>query len=143
MVRLKKIPNALQKPEYVPYKIPGTICSESLADKSYFKPEEAVVKTGVALGNVVTPEMYMFPDGKDNGMDIPVGSRLGVDLAEISQSAILNQKQVSDELKVLQDKAAYKAERAKAKAEKEAAEQARLAKLASDKLGLGSETDKS
>ena len=143
MVRLKKIPNALQKPEYVPYKVSGTICSESLADKSYFKPEEAVVKTGVALGNVVTPEMYMFPDGKDNGMDIPVGSRLGVDLAEISQSAILNQKQVSDELKVLQDKAAYKAERAKAKAEKEAAEQVRLAKLASDKLGLGSETDKS
>ena len=142
MVRLKKIPNALQKPEYVPYKVTGTVCSESLADKSYFKPEEAIVKTGVALGNTITPEMYMFPDGKDNGMDIPVGSRIGVDLAEISQSAILNQKQVSEELKVAQDKAIYKAERAKAKAEKEAAEKAQLAKLASEKLGLGLETDK-
>ena len=141
MVRLKKIPNALQKPEYVPYKVPGTICSESLADKSYFKPEEAIVKTGVALGNNVTPEMYMFPDGKDNGMDIPIGSRIGVDLAEISQSAILNQKQVSEELKVMQDKESYKRERAKAKAEKESAEQAQLAKLASEKLGLNPGTN--
>ena len=136
MVRLKKIPNALQKPEYVPYKVAGTVCSESLADKSYFKPEEAVVKTGVALGNTITPEMYMFPDGKDNGMDIPVGSRLGVDLAEISQSAILNQKQVSEELKIIQDKELYRREREKAKAEKNATEQAKLAKLASEKLGL-------
>lgn len=136
MVRLKKIPNALQKPEYVPYKVPGTVCSESLADKSYFKPEEAIVKTGVALGNTITPEMYMFPDGKDNGMDIPIGSRLGADLAEVSQAAILNQKQVSEELKVIQDKELYRRERAKAKAEKEAAEQARLANIASEKLGL-------
>lgn len=142
MVRLKKIPNALQKPEYVPYKVSGTICSESLADKSFFKPEEAVVKTGVALGNTITPEMYMFPDGRDNGMDVPVGSRIGVDLAEISQSAILNQKQVSEELKVVQDKELYRRERAKAKAEKAAVEQAQLAKLASEKLGLGPETDK-
>lgn len=141
MVRLKNIPNGFQKPEYVPCPIIGTECSESLADKSFFKPEEAIVKTGVALGNVITPEMYMFPDGKDNGMDIPIGSRIGVDLAEISQSAILNQKQVYDELKVLEDKAAYRAEREKAKAEKKAAEQAQLAKLASEKLGLGSETN--
>lgn len=139
MVRLKKIPNSFQKPEYVPYRVNGTVCSESLADKSYFKPEEAVVKTGVALGNPITPEMYMFPDGKDNGMDIPVGSRLGVDLAEVSQSAILNQKQVSEELKMLDDKAAYRAERERAKAEKKAAEQSRLAKLAVDK-GLDSGT---
>ncbi|QRV61786.1 hypothetical protein [Microvirus sp.] len=141
MVRLKNIPNGFQKPEYIPCAIIGTVCSESLADKSYFKPEEAIVKTGVALGNVITPEMYMFPDGKDNGMDIPIGSRIGVDLAEVSQSAILNQKQVSDELKVLDDKIAYRKEREKAKAEKKAAEQAQLAKLASQKMGLSSETN--
>lgn len=141
MVRLKSIPNGFQKPEYVPCSIIGTKCSESLADKSYFKPEEAIVKTGVALGNTITPEMYMFPDGKDNGMDIPIGSRIGVDLAEISQSAILNQKQVSDELKVLDDKIAYRNEREKAKAEKKAAEQANLARIASEKLGLNPETN--
>lgn len=139
MVRLKKIPNSFQKPEFVPFKVVGTVCSESLADKSYFKPEEAIVKTGVALGNPITPEMYMFPDGKDNGMNIPIGSRLGVDLAEVSQAAILNQKQVSEELKVVEDKAAYRAEREKAKAEKKAAEQARLAQLAIEK-GLDSGT---
>ena len=141
MVRLKKIPNSFQKPEFVPCSIVGTVCSESLTDKSYFKPEEAIVKTGVALGNTITPEMYMFPDGKDNGMDIPVGSRLGVDLAEISQSAILNQKQVSDELKVFEEKIAYRKEREKAKAEKAAEKQAELANLAVQKLGLKGETN--
>ncbi len=140
MLRLSKIPNAFQKPEYVDTKIVGTKCSASLADKSYFRPEESIVRTGVALGNVVTPDMYMFPDGNDNGMDIPIGSRLGVDLAEISQAAILSQKQVSDELKSLDDKVAYRAEREKAKAEKKAAEQAYLAKVANEKLGLNSET---
>lgn len=140
MVRLKRIPNSFQKPEYIPFKVEGTVCSESLADKSFFKPEEAIVKTGVALGNSVTPDMYMFPDGKDNGMDIPVGSRLGADLAEISQAAIFNQKQVSEELKNIRDRNEYHKERAKVKAEKEAAEQARLAKLAVEK-GLDSGTD--
>lgn len=140
MVRLKKIPNSFQKPEYAPYRVVGTVCSESLADKSYFKPEEAIVKTGIALGNPITPDMYMFPDGKDNGMDIPVGSRIGVDLAEVSQSAILNQKQVSEELRVAEERASYRAERAKIKAQKAAEEQARLAKLAVDQ-GLDSGTN--
>ncbi len=139
MLRLTRIPNAFQKPKYAETEVIGTKCSASLADKSYFKPEESIVKTGVALGSVITADMYMFPDGNDNGMDIPIGSRLGVDLAEISQAAILSQKQVSDELKSMNDKAAYRAERDKAKRDKELVEQARLAKIANEKLGLGSD----
>ncbi len=141
MLRLSKIPNAFQKPKYVDTKIVGTKCSASLADKSYFKPEESIVRTGIALGSVITPDMYMFPDGNDNGMDIPIASRLGVDLAEISQAAILSQKQVSDELKSLDDKIAYSTERERAKAEKKSAELAHLAKIANEKLGLNSETN--
>lgn len=54
---------------------------KSMADKSYFHPDSAIVATGVG---VLPPSAYLFPDGKDTGADMPIAFRKGVDLSELS-----------------------------------------------------------
>ena len=99
--RLSGIPNVFEMPALV---VVNPCCDvafgESVADKSYFHPDYAIVRsaTGSQTLGVPSPDFYAFPDGKDTGADMPLAYRRGVDLAELSQEIYAKDKVLSDAL---------------------------------------------
>lgn len=99
--RLSGIPNALDMPAlFVVDPFPDVVFGKSLADKSYFHPDYAIVRSATGsqgLGSP-SPSSYAFPDGRDTGADMPLAYRRGVDLAELSQEIYAKDKVLSDTL---------------------------------------------
>lgn len=54
---------------------------ESVTDDRYFTPREV---QPLVAAPTPSPALYDFPDGKDNGVSLPISRRKGVDLAEVS-----------------------------------------------------------
>lgn len=69
---------------------------KSMADKSYFHPDSAIVATGVG---VPPTSSYLFPDGQDTGEDMPMAFKKGVDLSELS-AAVRSQDEALKSLAV-------------------------------------------
>lgn len=72
-------------------------CGASVADKSYFHPDYAIVRNAVGA-KAPDSLQYTFPDGRDDGRAIPVFARRGVDLAELSQEAARLSKRIQDDI---------------------------------------------
>ena len=99
--RLSGIPNVFEMPALVAVNpCCDVVFGESVADKSYFRPDYAIVRaaTGSSTLGAPSPEYYAFPDGKDTGADMPLAYRRGVDLAELSQEIYTKDQMLSDAL---------------------------------------------
>lgn len=72
-------------------------CGASVADKSYFHPDYAIVRNAVGA-KAPDSLQYTFPDGRDDGRSIPVAARRGVDLAELSQEASRLSKRIQEDI---------------------------------------------
>lgn len=100
MIRLSGIPNAFKRVQFVDISVNTTEFDESIADKSYFHPssEIARIASSVPSGAPVSETAYMFPDGVDSGIDMPIALRKGVDLAELSQAQQNMERQLKESL---------------------------------------------
>lgn len=98
---LSGIPNCFRAPslEQVSPVVNAPV-EPSLADKSYFHPDYAIVRAATGSQTIaqVGAGNYLYPDGKDIGADMPLAYRRGVDLAELSQEIYAKDKVLSDTL---------------------------------------------
>lgn len=95
----------------------------SITDKSSFVPNAELMKKarqGIINGQAI----YDFQNGKDNGMKVPVSRIKGLDIAELSEAIIEQQKDVEGKITEAQAKAEAEARaEASLKAYKEATKQ--------------------
>lgn len=75
---------------------------DSLADKRYFEPVRESVKN-IPSGSLSDSGLYDFPNGKDNGMQVPISRKKGVDIAEVSQSVRKDTEKVRSKIKEQQE----------------------------------------
>ncbi|WMC01586.1 hypothetical protein [Microvirus D_HF38_35] len=68
---------------------------ESVTDDRYFTPREV---QPLVAASTPSPALYDFPDGKDNGVSLPISRKKGVDLAEVSLEVGRLNKIVEDDL---------------------------------------------
>lgn len=70
------------------FKFKGSDC-KSITDKTAYVPDAEAVKRLKMAGaeSLISPSMYDFPDGVDDGRKVPVARLKGVDIAEV-QAAI-------------------------------------------------------
>ena len=86
MKRYEKI-DRLSGSRIIDYEIPKKEFDDSLTDKSHFIPMSESVKRikGMApISGDTIKQMYDFPNGRDNGSQLPVGRKIGHDIAELS-----------------------------------------------------------
>ncbi|MEM1986735.1 MAG: hypothetical protein QXQ24_08365 [Nitrososphaeria archaeon] len=85
----------------IDYELPVIEYDESITDKSHFIPmAESVKRLSVGPMSADTiAMMYDYPDGKDNGMNVPIGRKKGVDIAEVSNEIRLSQNKIKQQLK--------------------------------------------
>lgn len=68
---------------------------ESVTDDRYFTPREV---QPLVAAPTPSPALYDFPDGKDNGVSLPISRKKGVDLAEVSGEVHRLNKEVETDL---------------------------------------------
>lgn len=71
--------------------------TESITDKSHFVPIADAVRS-LKAGSI-SPEHYDFPDGKDNGMAIPLSRQRGLDISEVSEAIVNQMEDVKGKIK--------------------------------------------
>lgn len=72
---------------------------ETKTDESYYVPTYEMIKNQIITGQVAPSEDYYdFKDGKDDGKNLNIIRREGVDRAEISQEILRLQSQVKKEI---------------------------------------------
>lgn len=69
----------------------------SITDKSHFVPIADAVRS-LKAGSI-SPEHYDFPDGKDNGMAIPLSRQRGLDISEVSEAIVNQMEDVKGKIK--------------------------------------------
>jgi hypothetical protein len=85
----------------IDYNEPTTEYDDSLTDKTHFIPTQEAVKrlaNQPPMSSDQINQSYDFPDGKDNGVTIPTGRKLGRDLAEISTEINNQNALIKDQL---------------------------------------------
>lgn len=92
----------------------GENCA-SIADMSSFIPNSELMRKATREG-AMGEGLYDFPNGKDNGMKVPVARIKGADIAEISEAIREEQGEVKTKISEAQKEAEAKA-RAKASLE--------------------------
>lgn len=68
--------------------IPIKEFDQSITDPTFFTPVGSLIRKLNSQDRIAMsrdPNLYDFPDGKDNGMEVPLHRRKGVDLAELSE----------------------------------------------------------
>lgn len=90
--------------EDIAYRRP--VCGRSVADRSYFHPDSAVVRNA-SLG-VPPVQQYTFQDGKDDGREIPPYSRPDCDIVELTEYAKKQSDIASQELEKARLRQEYK-----------------------------------
>lgn len=96
----------------VDYKLPVTKHTEFIVDDSCFIPmSEAVKQLGSnSVGANEIKNYYDFPDGNDNGMEIPITrTKNGKDIAEISSNIMDNINEMSEKIETARKHNAKKA----------------------------------
>lgn len=70
---------------------------ESVADPKFYTPTSELINN-IMLGEGTdnSQDTYDFPDGKDNGKELPIWLRQGVDRAEISQEMLKMQNEIEE-----------------------------------------------
>lgn len=77
----------------------------SVVDKSFFVPDAEAVKRLASAPKLSSDEvrsMYDFPNGDDDGSPMPLTRRPGADLAELSNSILEKQSDISARLSALE-----------------------------------------
>lgn len=82
------------------------VCGCSVADRSYFHPDSAVVRNA-SLG-VPPVQQYTFQDGKDDGRAMPPYSRPDCDIVELTEYAKKQSDIAKDGLEKAKLRAEYK-----------------------------------
>lgn len=94
------------------YKLPVTPDTEYIVDDSCFVPmSEAVKQLGLNPNFTGSDQktMYDFPDGKDNGIEMPINrTKDGKDIAELSSVIYEQQEKIGNEIKKEQEFEQYK-----------------------------------
>lgn len=98
--RFKTI-SALGDMELVDYEETFADIGESVADVSSYVPISDQVRS-LPAGDI-SLQLYDFPDGKDNGMKVPLARQRGVDLAELSTEIRNQQEDVSYRIRQYND----------------------------------------
>lgn len=76
----------------------GSEC-DSITDKSAWRPDSATLESRTRDYTFEETNMlYDFPDGKDNGMKVPVSRIKGLDIAELSEAIKEEQKDVEGKI---------------------------------------------
>lgn len=86
MKRYEKI-DWLNGSRIIDYEIPKKEFEDSITDKSHFIPmSESVkrIKNMAPISGDTIKIMYDFPNGRDNGAPLPIGRKIGHDIAELS-----------------------------------------------------------
>lgn len=105
VLRLKTV-NVHTPLELELYTIPETPDSEYVVDDSCFIPmSEAIKQLGSNnIGSNDIKNFYDFPDGQDNGMEIPITrTKNGKDIAEISSHIMDNIDDMTEKVKAAKD----------------------------------------
>lgn len=70
---------------------------ESVADPKFYTPTSELIEN-IMLGEGTdnSQDIYDFPDGIDNGKELPIWLRQGVDRAEISQEMLKTQNELEE-----------------------------------------------
>lgn len=91
---------------------------KSRADQLSYQPTSKLIDQMIRTGQMVlaSKNQFDFPDGKDDGREIPIDRVRGLDYPEISQMMSVNEAKISKHKKNL----ATMAEQEKAKAEEQA-----------------------
>lgn len=76
----------------------------SIADMSTFIPNSELMRKASREG-AMGKGLYDFPNGKDNGMKVPVARMKGADIAEISEAVKEEQGKVKNKIKAAQQEA--------------------------------------
>lgn len=84
----------------IDYELPVIEYDESITDKSHFIPmAESVKRLSVGPMSADTvATIYDFPDGKDNGMRVPLSRKKGIDIAEVSNEIRISQNKIKEQL---------------------------------------------
>lgn len=79
--------NPFDGSEVFDYSLPKKEWDESIVDKSHFIPIAEALKNleGNSASMHADLTRFDFPDGKDNGMELPPSRRPGADLAEVQE----------------------------------------------------------
>ena len=106
---------------FVEVELRRPVCGKSVADRSYFHPDVAVVRNASAAAGAkgVDPSQYTFRDGVDDGREMPPYARPDMDIVELTQYAKRQSEVAEAELlraKNARDFEKYREELAKEKA---------------------------
>lgn len=70
---------------------------DSKADFTAFVPTAESVRS-LPVGDIGL-QHYDFPDGRDDGRQVPIGRKRGVDIAELSEEILVQQGSISEQWK--------------------------------------------
>lgn len=97
MIRFNTIPTGLGCDDVINYENPVVEWEESLTDDSHFIPQSENNKSASPLTQADLI-YFDFHDGKDTGVPVPISRIKGVDIAEISNSVVVQNNSITDKI---------------------------------------------